>query len=530
MWARMWTPDFSQSEFVERRNDLPVELSIWVQYWDEWKGKITDILNQQSWKRISVRFNWAHNAGHSLVVNGKKYAFHMLPSWMLSKWTENLIMSTCVLSIDLNKVDLDKFSMTSQGVICNHSLENLIKRDDKNKAPLRVGMIPEMERLVEGGMDIKESWLKVSGEIPVIWMVNVLLDALDEKTLEYYSPKSRPVWSTWSGISRAYSSDAMRYHLTLNTLLYNEEAFYNALEQYWSKYQHFFPKITTQDLINNAKNERAQIIKYKDNGSIEIIDNEKEYLAAGIEKGWRIIWEWAQSTMIWSSNSYFGSASTPSLESFLMASWLTVEQLANLYLTHKIPTSSVWERPNFAIMPETDVLNWFRKKYEEFWVSSWRPRDIFHPSLPELAQGNSLAYHWIDDMNKVVPVFNRVDGIEDMCKLYSNWLIKVLTWYEFDDGRGNGLRKVGLEWNEIITPDILLQWYPNKSDQLHLFNWVTPEFKKLYTKDTPDTIEKYLGIHLATIFDSDKEREILIWTWPWREDLELMKWSPLRQF
>jgi len=327
-------------------------------------------------KKISVRFNGAHNAWHSLVVDGKEYAFHMLPSWMLSEWTENLIMSTCVLSIDLNKVDLDKFSLTSEWLICNHSLEDLVKRDDK-KAPLRVWMIPEMEKLMAWGRDIKESSLKVSGNVPVIWMINVLLDALDEKTLEYYSPYSRPVWSTWSGISRAYSSESMRYHLTLNTLLYNQEAFYNSIEQYWSKYKHFFPKISAMDLINDAKKERAQIKKYIDNESIQIIDNEKQYLADGIAKWWKIIWEWAQSTLIWSDNSYFGSASSPSLQAFLKATWLTVEQVGNLFCSHKIPTSSVWERPNFAIMSETEILAWFRHVYKEYWVSSWRPRDMF---------------------------------------------------------------------------------------------------------------------------------------------------------
>ena len=47
MGAEMWIRDFSKSEFVERGNDLPINVTLGVQYWDEWKGKITDILNQE---------------------------------------------------------------------------------------------------------------------------------------------------------------------------------------------------------------------------------------------------------------------------------------------------------------------------------------------------------------------------------------------------------------------------------------------------------------------------------------------------
>ncbi|MCD5380312.1 adenylosuccinate synthetase [Candidatus Gracilibacteria bacterium] len=524
----MGNSDFSKSRFIERRNDLDFEVSIGTQYGDEGKGKVTDILNQHPGKKLSVRFQGGHNAGHTLVVKGKKYAFHILPSGMLSEGTENLIMSSCVLPVDLYKVDLDKFSMTSEGIICNHSLDDLVKRD-KDSNPLRVGLIPEMEKLIDGGEDVKASKLKVSGEVPMIGMINVLLDALDEKTLEY-NQYSRPVGSTGSGISRAYASDDMRYHLRLNTLLYNEEAFYNALEQYWSKYQHFFPKIKPEDIINSAKKEKAAFEAYRDKGYVDVIDYEKEYIANKVEDGYKVIGEGAQSTMIGSDNSYFGTASSPSLELFLRVTGLDVKGLANLYLTHKFPTSSVGERPDFAKMSETEILRWFRRIYNEIGVSSGRDRDMFNPSLPELAQGNFLAYDGIDDKDKIVAVFNRVDGMEDMCKLTKDGLLQIITGYEFDDGRTKGGRKVGLQGNQIISPQNLLKRYPSKSDQLHLFNGVKPDFRKLYSEDLKDTIEKFLAIHLATIFEGVQEREFLIGTGPGRDDLELMKGSPLRQF
>eukprot|EP00457_Paulinella_chromatophora_P006472 gb/GEZN01006490.1/.p1 GENE.gb/GEZN01006490.1/~~gb/GEZN01006490.1/.p1 ORF type:complete len:486 (-),score=66.08 gb/GEZN01006490.1/:168-1625(-) len=66
-----------------------------AQWGDEGKGKLVDILAKEY--DIIARFNGGANAGHTLVVDGKKFAFHLLPCGMLYKGKKNLIGNGVVL-------------------------------------------------------------------------------------------------------------------------------------------------------------------------------------------------------------------------------------------------------------------------------------------------------------------------------------------------------------------------------------------------------------------------------------------------
>ncbi len=54
---------------------------IGTQWGDEGKGKVVDLLTQKA--DCIVRFQGGNNAGHTLVVNGRKYIFHLIPSGIL---------------------------------------------------------------------------------------------------------------------------------------------------------------------------------------------------------------------------------------------------------------------------------------------------------------------------------------------------------------------------------------------------------------------------------------------------------------
>jgi len=45
--------------------------------------------------------------------------------------------------------------------------------------------------------------------------------------------------------------------------------------------------------------------------------------------------------MIGAGNSFFGTASSPSLQSFCETTGLTVKKVGNVFLVHKMPPSSV---------------------------------------------------------------------------------------------------------------------------------------------------------------------------------------------
>lgn len=60
-----------------------VDVILGAFYGDEGKGKIIDYLSKDS--KYAVRFSGGNNAGHSIEVDGKKFAFHLIPSGILNK-------------------------------------------------------------------------------------------------------------------------------------------------------------------------------------------------------------------------------------------------------------------------------------------------------------------------------------------------------------------------------------------------------------------------------------------------------------
>lgn len=69
---------------------------IGTQWGDEGKGKIVDWLTESA--DAVVRFQGGHNAGHTLVVNGKKTVLHLLPSGILHQGVKCLIGNGVVVS------------------------------------------------------------------------------------------------------------------------------------------------------------------------------------------------------------------------------------------------------------------------------------------------------------------------------------------------------------------------------------------------------------------------------------------------
>lgn len=69
---------------------------IGAQWGDEGKGKLVDLLTGNV--KAVVRFQGGHNAGHTVVVNGKKTILHLLPSGILHSGVKNYIGSGVVLS------------------------------------------------------------------------------------------------------------------------------------------------------------------------------------------------------------------------------------------------------------------------------------------------------------------------------------------------------------------------------------------------------------------------------------------------
>lgn len=81
------------------------------QWGDEGKGKLTDILAEKY--DICARFNGGNNAGHTIVANGKKHAFHLLPSGILNEKAINVLGNGVVIHLQSLKKEIDNLDAQS---------------------------------------------------------------------------------------------------------------------------------------------------------------------------------------------------------------------------------------------------------------------------------------------------------------------------------------------------------------------------------------------------------------------------------
>ena len=68
---------------------MSVTTIIGAQWGDEGKGKVTDYLADNS--KVVARSQGGNNAGHTIVIDGKKHKLHLLPSGILRKNVVNVI-------------------------------------------------------------------------------------------------------------------------------------------------------------------------------------------------------------------------------------------------------------------------------------------------------------------------------------------------------------------------------------------------------------------------------------------------------
>ena len=148
-----------------------------AQWGDEGKGKIVDLLTE----RVSAvaRFQGGHNAGHTLVIKGKKTVLHLIPSGILRD---------------------DALCLIGNGVVL--SPEALIK---------------EVAELEAQGVDVR-SRVKISPATPLIMPYHIAVD----KAREAAAGKSA-IGTTGRGIGPAYEDKVARRSIRVADLMYPHE-------------------------------------------------------------------------------------------------------------------------------------------------------------------------------------------------------------------------------------------------------------------------------------------------------------------
>ena len=148
-----------------------------AQWGDEGKGKIVDLLTERV--RAVARFQGGHNAGHTLIVNGRKTVLHLIPSGILRDGIECLIGNGVVLSPEALRTE-----------------------------------VAEMEAT---GVAVRER-LKISPATPLIMPYHVTLDQARER-----ASGAGKIGTTGRGIGPAYEDKAARRGIRLSDLFYPQE-------------------------------------------------------------------------------------------------------------------------------------------------------------------------------------------------------------------------------------------------------------------------------------------------------------------
>jgi adenylosuccinate synthase len=147
-----------------------------TQWGDEGKGKIVDWLTDHA--QGVVRFQGGHNAGHTLVIAGKKTVLHLIPSGILRERVACYIGNGVVLS-----------------------------------AP---AFIEEIETLEQAGIDV-QSRLKVSEACPLILPHHIALDKAREA-----AKGAGKIGTTGRGIGPAYEDKVARRAIRLQDLFHRK--------------------------------------------------------------------------------------------------------------------------------------------------------------------------------------------------------------------------------------------------------------------------------------------------------------------
>ena len=96
----------------EKRGEMSGVVVVGAQWGDEGKGKIVDWLSSRA--DVIVRFQGGHNAGHTLVIDGKVFKLNLLPSGVVRGGKLSVIGNGVVVDPWLLLIVID--AMSAQGV------------------------------------------------------------------------------------------------------------------------------------------------------------------------------------------------------------------------------------------------------------------------------------------------------------------------------------------------------------------------------------------------------------------------------
>lgn len=299
-----------------------------IQWGDEGKGKIVDMLTESA--DVVVRFQGGANAGHTLVIDGKKTVLHLIPSGILHKNVKCLIGNGVVLDPE---VCLEEIAM--------------LKKD---------GILVEPESLL------------ISDRAQVVFDFHKYIDKLREEK----RAKDTKIGTTGRGIGPAYQDKITRNGIRCAELI-DKNILKSRLTALINEKNDYIVKVLDGKPINLD----ATIEKYFDMGQKlkPYIINSAAYLNYAITKGRKILFEGAQGTaldidhgtypFVTSSNTSSGGAAT--------GSGVALNKIQEVLGVTKAYCTRVGEGP-FMTELHDETAEFLQKNGGEFGATTGRPR------------------------------------------------------------------------------------------------------------------------------------------------------------
>ena len=228
---------------------MPATVVVGTQWGDEGKGKFTDLIAKEM--AMVVRYQGGHNAGHTLVVDGEKFALQLIPSGVLYDHIVPVI---------------------GNGVVVDPAV-----------------LIAEMATLERRGVDCTR--LRVSGNAHLIMPYHQELDRMSERRLG-----RNKLGTTKSGIGPAYADKALRVGLRVQDLT-DPKIFREKLEVVLKEKNAILAKVHNRlptkaaDLADRYLTEYAPRIE-------PLIDDTVGLVHEALDAGQHILLEGAQATFL----------------------------------------------------------------------------------------------------------------------------------------------------------------------------------------------------------------------------------------
>ncbi|MBT0561710.1 adenylosuccinate synthase [Riemerella anatipestifer] len=353
---------------------MSIYVVVGLQYGDEGKGKITDVLSAKS--DYVVRFQGGNNAGHTVYVGEDKFVLHLLPSGVLQ------CKGKCVIA---------------NGVVV----------DPK-------AFISEIKQIEAKGLSTDHIF--ISRRAHVIMPYHILLDTYREEELV----GEKQIGTTKKGIGPCYEDKIARVGIRMIDLLNPEvlaEKIKVNLKVKNSLFEKYFNKPTLDfDTIYNEFLAIGEQLKDR------IVDTELEINEA-IKDGKNILFEGAQALML---DIDFGTypyvtSSSPSTGGVCTGAGVPPTALKNLIGVAKAYTTRVGNGP-FPTELDNDLGEKIRQIGHEFGATTGRPRRTGWLDLVSLKHACM-----INGINNLV--ITKLDVLTNIGEL------KVATKYKTEDGK-----------------------------------------------------------------------------------------------